>query len=67
VDSIAGPKVCQGKFGIIIQTDKVWLLRLHGSELFLSFMQLLSEEVFDFSRGELTQLKIKELKNSLNR
>jgi len=30
-------------------------------------MQLLSEEVFDFSRGELTQSKIKELKNSLNR
>ncbi len=28
--------------------------------------QLLSEEVFDFSRGELTQSKIKELKNSLN-
>lgn len=30
-------------------------------------LQLLSEEVFDFSRGELTQSKIKELKNSLNR
>lgn len=29
--------------------------------------QLLSEEVFDFSQGELTQSKIKELKNSLNR
>ncbi|GAQ89407.1 exportin 1 [Klebsormidium nitens] len=29
-------------------------------------LKLLSEEVFDFSRGELTQLKIKELKNSLN-
>ena len=29
-------------------------------------MQLLSEEVFDFSRGELTQAKIKELKQSLN-
>ena len=29
--------------------------------------QLLSEEVFDFSRGEMTQQKIKELKNSLNR
>ncbi|KAL2492946.1 Protein EXPORTIN 1A [Abeliophyllum distichum] len=28
---------------------------------------LLSEEVFDFSRGELTQQKIKELKQSLNR
>uniref|UniRef100_A0A7I4EZM4 Importin N-terminal domain-containing protein n=1 Tax=Physcomitrium patens TaxID=3218 RepID=A0A7I4EZM4_PHYPA len=29
-------------------------------------LKLLSEEVFDFSRGELTQSKIKELKNSLN-
>ncbi|KAK9114126.1 hypothetical protein Syun_020923 [Stephania yunnanensis] len=29
--------------------------------------QLLSEEVFDFSRGEMTQQKIKELKQSLNR
>jgi len=28
--------------------------------------QLLSEEVFDFSRGELTQAKTKELKQSLN-
>lgn len=32
-----------------------------------AWLQLLSEEVFDFSRGELTQSKIKELKNSLNR
>ena len=31
-----------------------------------SELQLLSEEVFDFSRRELTQSKIKELKNSLN-
>ena len=31
------------------------------------FYQLLSEEVFDFSRGEMTQQKIKELKQSLNR
>lgn len=30
-------------------------------------MQLLSEEIFDFSRGEMTQQKIKELKGSLNR
>ena len=30
-------------------------------------MQLLSEEIFDFSRGEMTQQKIKELKSSLNR
>ncbi|GAB2227548.1 hypothetical protein Drorol1_Dr00009371 [Drosera rotundifolia] len=29
-------------------------------------LKLLSEEVFDFSRGELTQQKIKELKQSLN-
>jgi exportin-1 len=29
-------------------------------------LKLLSEEVFDFSRGEMTQNKIKELKNSLN-
>ena len=29
-------------------------------------LKLLSEEVFDFSRGELTQAKIKELKHSLN-
>ncbi|KAK1326230.1 hypothetical protein QJS10_CPA01g00912 [Acorus calamus] len=30
-------------------------------------LQLLSEEVFDFSRGEMTQQKIKDLKHSLNR
>jgi hypothetical protein len=30
-------------------------------------LQLLSEEIFDFSRGEMTQQKIKELKSSLNR
>ncbi|OEL25470.1 Protein EXPORTIN 1A [Dichanthelium oligosanthes] len=29
-------------------------------------LQLLSEEIFDFSRGEMTQQKIKELKSSLN-
>ncbi|BDA47056.1 Exportin-1 [Coccomyxa sp. Obi] len=29
-------------------------------------LKLLSEEIFDFSRGELTQAKTKELKNSLN-
>ncbi|RAL42035.1 hypothetical protein DM860_017761 [Cuscuta australis] len=32
----------------------------------MAILKLLSEEVFDFSRGELTQLKIKELKQSLN-
>jgi len=31
------------------------------------FQQLLSEEVFDFSRGEMTSTKTKELKESLNR
>lgn len=29
-------------------------------------LKLLSEEIFDFSRGELTQAKTKELKSSLN-
>ncbi|PUZ69349.1 hypothetical protein GQ55_2G100800 [Panicum hallii var. hallii] len=29
-------------------------------------LKLLSEEIFDFSRGEMTQQKIKELKGSLN-
>ncbi|KAL2558892.1 Protein EXPORTIN 1A [Forsythia ovata] len=33
----------------------------------MAILKLLSEEVFDFSRGELTQQKIKELKQSLNR
>ncbi|XP_062107540.1 protein EXPORTIN 1B-like isoform X2 [Humulus lupulus] len=45
-----------------------------GKALFLILFQLLklvkqfllSEEVFDFSRGEMTQSKIKELKQSLN-
>ncbi|CAH9110042.1 unnamed protein product [Cuscuta europaea] len=32
----------------------------------MAILKLLSEEVFDFSRGELTQLKIRELKESLN-
>ena len=32
----------------------------------MHLLKLLSEEVFDFSRGEMTQAKIKELKNSLN-
>ena len=32
----------------------------------MSILRLLSEEVFDFSRGELTQAKIMELKNALN-
>jgi hypothetical protein len=30
-------------------------------------MQLLSEEIYDFSRGEMTEQKIKELKGWLNR
>ena len=29
-------------------------------------LKLLSEEIFDFSRGELTQAKTRELKNTLN-
>ncbi|XP_042047123.1 protein EXPORTIN 1A-like [Salvia splendens] len=33
----------------------------------MTILKLLSEEVFDFSRGEMTQQKIKELKQSLNR
>ena len=32
----------------------------------MNILRLLSEEVFDFSRGELTQAKITELKNALN-
>lgn len=32
----------------------------------MNILKLLSEEVFDFSRGELTQAKIKDLKSSLN-
>ncbi|KAK4489825.1 hypothetical protein RD792_000469 [Penstemon davidsonii] len=32
----------------------------------MAILKLLSEEVFDFSRGEMTQVKIKELKQSLN-
>ncbi|KFK37753.1 hypothetical protein AALP_AA3G025500 [Arabis alpina] len=32
----------------------------------MAILKLLSEEVFDFSRGEMTQQKIKELKDSLN-
>lgn len=32
----------------------------------MAILKLLSEEVFDFSRGEMTQNKIKELKQSLN-
>ncbi|KHN35129.1 Exportin-1 [Glycine soja] len=32
----------------------------------MAILKLLSEEVFDFSRGEMTQQKIKELKHSLN-
>ncbi|XP_045826555.1 protein EXPORTIN 1A-like [Trifolium pratense] len=33
----------------------------------MAILKLLSEEVFDFSRGEMTQQKINELKHSLNR
>lgn len=36
------------------------------TELYLMFSYLKSEEVFDFSRDEMTQAKIVELKNSLN-
>jgi len=32
----------------------------------MNILKLLSEEIFDFSRGEMTQNKIKELKASLN-
>ncbi|XP_021309740.1 protein EXPORTIN 1A isoform X2 [Sorghum bicolor] len=32
----------------------------------MAILKLLSEEIFDFSRGEMTQQKIKELKTSLN-
>ncbi|KAL0911332.1 hypothetical protein M5K25_019465 [Dendrobium thyrsiflorum] len=32
----------------------------------MAILKLLSEEVFDFSRGEMTQQKIKDLKQSLN-
>ncbi|GLT95335.1 hypothetical protein SLE2022_130230 [Rubroshorea leprosula] len=32
----------------------------------MAILKLLSEETFDFSRGEMTQQKIKELKQSLN-
>jgi len=32
----------------------------------LYILQLLSEEVFDFSRGEMTQSKVLELKNQFN-
>ena len=32
----------------------------------MAILKLLSEEVFDFSKGELTQVKIRDLKNSLN-
>ncbi|XP_062189528.1 protein EXPORTIN 1A-like [Phragmites australis] len=32
----------------------------------MTILKLLSEEIFDFSRGEMTQQKIKELKGSLN-
>ena len=41
--------------------------RATQSNFFCVSIQLLSEEVFDFSRGELTQSKIKELKHSLNK
>ncbi|GJM97310.1 hypothetical protein PR202_ga14229 [Eleusine coracana subsp. coracana] len=40
--------------------------RLYVNKLNIILVQLLSEEIFDFSRGEMTQQKIKELKSSLN-
>lgn len=49
-----------------IYSDVGWI-RISGSYWVVLELQLLSEEVFDFSRGELPQSKIKELKNSLNR
>ncbi|KAL6541435.1 Exportin-1 [Orobanche gracilis] len=33
----------------------------------MAILKLLSEEVFDFSRGQMTQQKIKDLKDSMNR
>ncbi|CAA7051546.1 unnamed protein product [Microthlaspi erraticum] len=36
-------------------------------ENFMAILRLLSEEVFDFSRGEMTPQKIEELKQSLSR
>ena len=35
-------------------------------ENMMSVLKMLSEEVFDFSRGEMTQAKVRDLKNSLN-
>ncbi len=33
----------------------------------MQILRLMSEEVFDFSNGQMTQAKIKELKNSFNK
>jgi hypothetical protein len=57
--------VCIFSFDIFVD-----IFNLHiGPIMHIQFnnMQLLSEEIFDFSRGEMTQQKIKELKSSLNR
>jgi hypothetical protein len=43
----------------------IWLWNMLVTQYVV--FQLLSEEVFDFSRGEMTQQKIKDLKQSLNR
>ncbi|AQK61480.1 Protein EXPORTIN 1A [Zea mays] len=56
--------VCIFSFDIFVD-----IFNLHiGPIMHIQFnnMQLLSEEIFDFSRGEMTQQKIKELKSSLN-
>ena len=52
---------------LVYFTKCCYILHEWQSSLLLLFSQLLSEEVFDFSRGEMTQQKIKELKQSLNR
>ena len=33
----------------------------------MTILRLMSEEIFDFSNGQMTQAKIKELKNSFNK
>jgi Exportin 1-like protein len=44
----------------------ILLLLTYSLSLSQVILKLLSEEVFDFARGELTQAKTKELKTSLN-
>ena len=65
-------RTCQSKGRTRFQTRPLGLcLRdpavvLTAHFLLQVILKLLSEEVFDFSRGELTQAKTKELKSSLN-